>query len=207
MGAPCPWLLCYGRQFCVYSIAVVNNLITPMHWPITWGVLDRVGNLGQRVAAWVIAVLLWAESLYTPQTWLVSVARPVSAVPLENITSVTSVSDVKSITLSWELGGVAEGAVMSSCVKAVLWLPTVSNDECAHKKRKSTSEELITAVKKLTEILDQIVPAVLRDVFNAFGRMERPKLIETMAHRGTNLMLTTYHWPLSFIHGFINIWG
>jgi gmma-aminobutyric acid receptor subunit gamma len=118
-----------------------------------------------------------------PDIW-----KQAEVVPLEKTKSAQSASDFRPISLLWNLGKVLERAIMFFYSQSVL--PTIGSDQFAYQKGKSTTDAILSAVDKWTEMLDQKnasnIPVAFLDMSKAFDRMDKSKLIEMLADRGVN---------------------
>ena len=112
-------------------------------------------------------------------------------VPLEKSKSVTSESDFRPISLLWHLGKILERAMMFFYVQSIL--PSISHNQYAYQKGKSTVDAVISAIDSWTSILDdnesKLVHTAFIDMSKAFDKMDRGKLLEMLKERGMNIHL------------------
>jgi hypothetical protein len=68
-------------------------------------------------------------------------------------------------------------------------LPTIGSDQLADQKGKSTTDAILSAVDRWTEMLDEkihSIPIAFLDMSKAFDRMDKSKLLTMLAERGVS---------------------
>ena len=100
----------------------------------------------------------------------------------------------------WNLGKILERAIVYFYSDSVI--PSIGSDQSAYQKGKSTTDAVMSAIDKLTDMLNQpnakSLPVDFLDMTKVFDRMDKSKLIEKLAERGVNRKLVT------IIHSFLS---
>ena len=117
-----------------------------------------------------------------------SIWKAAEVIPFEKCKSVNSPSDFRPISLLWNLGKILERAILYFYTQYII--PTIDTNQYAYQKGKCTTDAIISAVNRWTELLDQkgthSIPTAFLDMSKAFDRMDKSKLLKLLSGRCKN---------------------